>query len=207
MSSQTLILKDVRLFWADLFHPAADSTDEKTGQVIKGKYTATLIFDPASDAGKAAQAAFQKAAADEFGANWAKVVEAIDPKKKCIKKGDHKLDKDGNVYPGFEGQLYLAAKNTVKPVVVDSYFTNGKPTPIDENSGRIYRGCYVNAKIEISAFTSKNPAVGRMIGAKVLAVQFARDGEAFGAAQPTADGFEDLGGAPALSDGLTDLFA
>lgn len=200
MAQQTIILPKVRAWWLDLFKPADDSKDQTTGDIIKGKYSATVIFDPTSEAGKLATATFAKVAADEFGPNWQAIVEAIDPKKKAIKNGNHKLDKEGNVMEPFVGKLFLTAKNDLKPVVIDSYFTAGKPTPITEDNGRIFRGCYVNVKVEISAFTSKNPKVGRMIGAKILAVQYVdEEAEAFGSAPPTADGFGDLGGGPSLS--------
>lgn len=200
MAQQTIILPKVRAWWLDLFKPAADSTDPKTGKPIKGKYTATVIFAPDSEAGKLASATFAKVAAEEFGPNWQAIVEAIAPSKKCIRNGNHKLDKDGNVVEAFAGKLFLSAKNDLRPVVIDSFFTGGKPTPITEDNGRIFRGCWLNVKVEISAFTSKNTEVGRMIGAKILAVQYVdEEAEAFGSAPPTADGFGDLGGGPSLS--------
>lgn len=202
MSQQVVILKDVRGYWFDIFAPAADSVDDKTGQAYKGKYTTTAIFAPDSEAGKVATSTFAKVAADEFGPNWKAIVEAIDPKKKCIKQGSHKLDKDGNVQDGFAGMLYLSAKNTVKPIVIDSNLA-----PIREDNGRIFRGCMVNIKVEISAFTSKNPQVGRMIGAKILGVQYAGEGKAFGSAPPTADGFEAVAGSDAFGDMSADAAA
>lgn len=198
MAQQTIILPRVRMYWGDLFKPAADGKDEKTGRVFPGQYTFTGIFAPDSEAGKLAQSTFLKVAQEEFGPNFQAIVSAIDPKKRCIRNGDHKLDKEGNVIEGFGGMLYISAKNKARPVVIDSFFTNGKPTLILEDSGRIFRGCYVNAKVEISAYTSRIAEVGRMIGAKILAVQYVEEGPAFGSPPPTADGFEDMGGAPSL---------
>lgn len=205
MADKQIILKDVRLWWHDAFKPSTDRTDEKTGRNIPGQYKATVIFAPDSEAGKLARAAFQEVAAAEFGPNWAVCVEAIPAQGKCIRNGDHKLDDDGNSVEAFKDMLYLSASRDPArggpPLVIDSFFTNGAPTKITEDSGRIYRGCKVNLKIEISAYTSKNKEVGRRISAKFLVMQFAGDGEAFGSAPPTADGFEDMGGAPSL-DGV-----
>jgi hypothetical protein len=206
MAQKTLILKNTRLYWSDLFQPAKDYKDEKTGRVTPGQYTATVIFDPNSEAGKLAQATFAEVAKEEFGPNFATILQAIDPKKKAIRNGNHKLDKEGNIVEGFKDMLYLSAKNKQKPIVIDSFFTAGQPTPITEDSGRIYRGCMVNVKVEISAFTSKISEVGRMVGAKILAVQFAGDGEAFGSPPPTADGFGDMGGAPEMSADAASMF-
>lgn len=202
MSQQTVILKNVRLYWADIFAPAADFTDPKTGKLIKGKYKFDVIFAPDSDAGKVATSTFAKVAADEFGQNWKAIVDAIDPKKKCIRNGNHKLDKEGNIIQGFEGMLYLSAKSDVRPVIIDNNLA-----PIKDDNGRIYRGCTVTVKVEISAFTSKITEVGRMIGAKSLGIQFIADGEAFGSAPPTADGFEAVAGSDAFGDMPADAAA
>jgi len=192
-SSKVIFMNDVRLAWSDLFVKAEDGKDDKTGKVIPGKYGCTCIFDPKSEAGKLAQATFVEVAKGEFGPNFMAIIDAIDAKKKCIRNGNHKLDDDGNVVEGYKDMLYIAAKNQAKPKVVDQFLKDLT------DDGTVYRGCYINLKVEISAYTSKIAEVGRCISAKVLAVQFARNGEAFGAAPPSADGFA-AASAPTLAD-------
>lgn len=208
MASKTLILNNVRLYWADLFEPAKDSQDNKTGRVIKGKYGCTVIIDPASASGKAAGAAVLEVAKAEWGPNAPTVLKALDSKKKALRDGNSYLDKDGAIRPDFADMLYLAAKNELKPLVIAKGFHNGKPVSLSADGRTFqdgveihlpveckvpYRGCYVNLKVSIDAYTSKNAEVGRQVAAKVLAVQFMADGDAFGAAPPTADGFGDMG--------------
>lgn len=208
MSTKIITLPNVRLYWSDLFTKAKDTQDKATGRTILGKYGCTVIIDPASPAGAAVQAAVNEVAFAEFGKNFAVILGAMDAKKQCLRDGDKYLDAEGEVRPDFAGQKYLAAKNDVKPVVIAYAFHNGKPVVLSADGGTFqdgvpvavpfeakapYRGCFVNVKVSIDAFTSKNAEVGRMVAAKILAVQFAKDGDAFGSAPPTADGFADLG--------------
>ena len=64
-------------------------------------------------------------------------------------------------------------------------------TELSQTAGRPYGGCYVNATIEVWA---QNNDFGKTTRAQLLAVQFAKDGDAFGAgtAKGSADEFEDL---------------
>ena len=198
MANKTIFLNDIRLFWADLYQKGQDRT-APDGKLIPGTYSITGIFAPDSAAGKTALAAIQEVAQQEFGSNWQAAVESIPTNRKPVRKGDLNLDKDGNVKDGFAGMLYISAKNGLKPKVVDA----NPAIELTENSGRPYRGCRVNAKIEISAYTSKTQGVGRCLSAKILAVQWVGDGEAFGSAPPTADGFETV---PGSETNINDLF-
>jgi hypothetical protein len=58
-----------------------------------------------------------------------------------------------------------------------------------------YRGCYVNLKVQMVAgkqFTGQDKqVVPNQVYAKIEAVQFVEDGEAFGAGPATAEGFDD----------------
>jgi len=198
MANKIIFLNDVRMYWGDLFTKAQDRTDTQTGKLIPGTFTFTGIFAPDSAAGKTATAAIQEVAQQEFGANWQAAIESIPVNRKPVRKGDLNLDKDGNVKPGFEGMLYISAKNDMKPKVVDA----NPQIELHDGQGRPYRGCRVNAKIEISAYTSKKPGVGRCLSAKILAVQWVGDGEAFGSAPPTADGFDVVPGAETSSNDI-----
>lgn len=186
-----VILNGVRLQWSAVHEPDADRTDDKTGKVIKGKYSVTALFAPGSEADKAARAAFQAAAVEEFGANHATILEAMSPDKKCLRNGNRRLDKDGAVKEEFEGMLYLVARNKVKPVVVGP---RGPSDILTADSGKPYRGCYANIKVDISGWKAPVDQGGNQVNARLLAVQFVRDGEGFGGATPTADGFDAVPG-------------
>lgn len=199
-----VILKDVRAWWCNVHEPDKDRTDPKTGQLIKGKFSFVGIFSPTSDAGKAAAAAFEQAAREEFGDNYKAVLAAIESSKKCIRNGNHKLDGDGNVVEGFKDMLYISAKNKVKPIVIGR---GGKNDVLTPESGKPYRGCYCNVKVSINGWKSKD--YGNQMLAKIIAVQFVRDGEAFGSVM-SADGLDDLGAEDGLGEAsgaaVNDLF-
>lgn len=177
-----IVLNKVRLSYPDLWKPGkpmANSAGEP-------KYGAQFIFDVGSDAARVAEAAFLAVARDKWGANGATVAASLEASKKCIRKGDSNLDKDGNVRNGYAGKLYLVAKNKIRPVIVDR-----KRLPLTEADGKPYGGCYVNASVEIYAMDK--PGQGKSINATLLAVQFDSDGEAFGGGVGSADVFADLG--------------
>lgn len=198
--STVVFLNDVRLSHPHLWTPASPMAGSTSGP----KYDGSFIFAPDSQAGKDAQNAFMAEAQKTFGANFQAIVGAMDKGKKCLRNGNGKLTKEGAISPGYEGMLYLVAKNKMKPVVIASRFMNGKPVHLDEQGNAFvdgqrvdpgfpvnapYGGCYVNAKVEIYAMNK--PGI-QGVYATLLAVQFHRDGESFGGgAAPTADGFEE----------------
>lgn len=197
--STILFLNNVRLSHPHLFVPAQPMAGSTSGP----KYDATFLFDKGGDNDQKAQAAFIAEAQRTFGPNFGAIVGAMDKGKKCLRVGDQKLTKEGKVSPGYEGKMFLVAKNKVKPVVIAKRFHNGKPVELDE-AGKTYvngmpvdlgvpvkvpyGGCYVNAKVEVYAMNK--PGI-QGIYATLLAVQFHEDGESFGGGgTPTADGFE-----------------
>jgi hypothetical protein len=81
--------------------------------------------------------------------------------------------------------LAISAKSTIRPLVIDR-----DRSPLAEEDGKPYAGCYVNASVEFFAYENS----GNGISAQLAGVQFVRDGDAFGggrAADP--DEFDDLG--------------
>lgn len=99
--------------------------------------------------------------------------------KFCLRESDRED------YP--EGSYILKASNPVPPIVL------GKNRErLTKETNTIYSGCYVNAKIEVWGQTN---AWGKRVNAKLIAIQFAEDGEPFGAYISEAkavEGFEDL---------------
>lgn len=199
-----VVLKNVRLQYGDL-HQRGKPPKDKPNEI--GKYAANGIFPEDSDAYRTAYAAFKQAAKETFGANWEAIVGAMEKSSMCIRKGDHNLSGAGEVRPGFAGNFYIVAKNKAKPAIVDSKVTkdaSGKDvyTFLNEEDGKPYNGCYVNLKVDIYAMKAKADMKAGVF-AKLEAVQFLRDGEAFGSAPGTADGFEDEGESEtALSAGV-----
>lgn len=185
-----VILKNVRLSYPDLWKPGKPMNEGDAP-----KYGAQFIFDADSEAGKAAQEALISAAKETFGENWKAIVGAMEKSKKCVRKGDDNLTKDGAVRDGYAGKLYLVARNKAKPLIIGPRKgADGQFPVLTEEGGKPYGGCYVNVKVDIKAMKAKEK-IPNQVYASLLTVQFVSDGEAFGAAPGTAEGFDDVEGA------------
>ena len=133
---------------------------------------------------------------------------------------------DGSVREAYKDKLYISTSNKMKPQVVGPKKHNGKFVTITEDGrGMVdgvdvtdqlgwevkvpYRGCYCNIKVQFVAGKSFKGGNGEIIPnqvyAKIEAVQFAQDGEAFGSGPTSADGFDEEEVAETTS-GANDLF-
>ena len=222
-SSPAVILKNVRLQWADIFQP---SSGEINGKPTTPKYKAVVLIDPNSDAATLAKNGMLAAAKALWGeANALNVVKNISANSKALRDGNGKIDDSANVRDEFKDMLYLSASNKQKPQVIAPRRHNDKFVTISEDGrGYIagldvtdelgyelkapYRGCYVNLKLTAVAGKAFKAATGEMIPnqvyAKLEAVQFLKDGEAFGSGPTSAEGFDDeeVEGKSNDSDGL-----
>lgn len=192
-----VILKNVRLSFPDLWKPGKPMND---GDVPK--FGGQFIITPGSEAEKIAKDALVAAATETFGANWQAIVKAMEKSKKCVRQGDDNLDKDGNIRNGYAGNLYIVARNKAKPAIVGARAKNadGSWNYLNEADGKPYGGCMVNVKVNIQAMKAKDK-IPNQIYASLLSVQFVADGEAFGAAPGTAEGFDDVEGAESAEGG------
>lgn len=197
-----VILKNVRLSYPDLWKAGKPMNE---GDVPK--FGGQFIFPEGSDAANTAKAALTAAAQETFGANWQAIVGAMEKSKKCLRRGNDNLTKDGAIRDGYADNLYVVARNKVQPLIIGPRRdASGNFPRLTEAGGKPYGGCYVNVKVDIKAMKAKEK-IPNQIYASLLTVQFVSDGEAFGAAPGTADGFDDCGDAPAdnNADG-SDLF-
>ena len=95
-SSKPVILKNVRLQWADLFKP---------GEGMNGgapKYKVVALFAKDSDAYKVAAAAILEAARSLWGDNAANVVKGIAANSKAVRDGNAKMNDKGEVREEFK---------------------------------------------------------------------------------------------------------
>lgn len=189
--STTIQLKAVRLSFPDLWKPGKPMNDGD-----EPKYGGQFIIDPGSENETITKNAMVAAAKETFGANWEAIVRSMEKSKKCLRNGDDNLDKEGNVREGYAGKLYVVARNKAKPAIVAAKAKNadGSWNYLTEADGKPYGGCYVNVKIEVKAMKAKDK-IPNQIYARLLAVQFVRDGESFGAAPGSPEGFDDVEGA------------
>lgn len=118
---------------------------------------------------------------------------------KTLKKKDKLALKDGDdktKYDGFAGCMYLSPSTDTRPTVVDR-----DRSPLTEDDGKVYSGCYVNAKVEIWV---QDNNWGQRVNCKLLGVQFVKDGDSFGSGSPPAnpDDFPDLDAAGGEDDDM-----
>ena len=176
--AQTIILKDVRLSYPELF--TAREFQPGDG---KPRYSASFLVEPGSENHKTVLAAIQAEMKEKFGAKAKIRYDAMknDSKSFCYISGDLKDDET------LAGKMILSAHRQAKkgaPAVVDR---NPKKTLTAED-GKPYAGCYVNAKVEIYVQATGNIGVR----CDLLGVQFSKAGEAFAGGPATADGFDDI---------------
>jgi len=176
----SILIKSARAAFLNVFKAAAFAGTENYS------YSGTFIFPPDSPNVKVIEDEISKVAGEKWGAKAPAIIAKLRNKNAlALHDGDEKADIDG-----FAGQMYLSARNTVRPTVVHK-----DNTPLTEADGVIYSGCYVHAIVEIWA---QDNQFGQRINASLLGVRFSRDGPAFGGSPPAPpDAFgapEDLGG-------------
>lgn len=174
-----VVLKNVRLSFPKLWRPDVGQRDDGTQS---RKYKAAFLIDKKRQAKLIAEIEdrIEDALEEKFGSNIPK----LKPDKFCLRDGDQEE------YDGYEGMMYVSASNSKKPPIVGR-----NKEPLTEDDGKPYAGCYVNAVIHIWAQNSEADKGGKRVNASLEAVQFVKDGEAFGAPAVDVDKeFEDLGG-------------
>lgn len=153
------------------------------------KYSLNLILDGKKDPeiGKVLPAITEIAQAAWGSRAQDKLKELRRSKYFCLRDGDKRnedrVNKGMEPGPEYDGNLFFVVKASAnkRPLVVDA-----DKTPLTENDGRPYSGCYVRVLAEF--YYHKDGIYPELKG-----VQFVRDGDAFTGATPTTtDDFEDL---------------
>jgi hypothetical protein len=172
-----IVLQNVRLSFPDLFKPRAFQPG------MPEKYKATFLV-PKAD--KRQIKIVEDAILEEAKLKWPKNAEKMIA---SIRGNANKFNwQDGETkdYDGYEGMMSLAAGSLTRPLVIDR-----DKSPLTSEDGKPYAGCYVNAKVDIFAYDSNG---NKGVSAKLLVVQFVKDGESFGGGKPpSADDMPDLG--------------
>ena len=163
-----VMLKNVRLSFPSLF-----KTEVYAGEDT-GKYAATFLI-PKSDTKTvtAIEQACKAALVEKYGEGK-------------IPKGFKMplVDGDDKEYQGYQDHVYIKANTKKRPTLV-----NRDKTPIAEEDNILYGGCYVNASIDVWVMDN---SYGKKVLASLNAIQFVKDGEAFGSKSEGADDFDDL---------------
>ena len=182
-TSEVIKLPAARLSFPRLFKPKAF----REGQ--EPRFEATFLLDP-SDKTHAAVLETIRSTADEILEEHfnGKVPKGV---KLCFGDGDEKE------YDGYEGMVFLSSSNRTRPTVVDR-----DRTPLVEEDGKPYAGCYVNASITLWVMDNE---FGKRVNANLRAVQFVRDGDAFGVKPVDAEEEFDVLDDDVASDGDDDF--
>jgi hypothetical protein len=154
MSNYKIKLNNVRLSFPSIFNKS-----EFNGQV--GKFEATFLMNKESQAKMIADVEAQIALIQKD--NKAKV----SPDKICLKDGEF-VD-----YDGYAGCMSIKAGSNRRPTVLGR-----DKAPVVEEDNIVYAGCYVNAVIEL---WFQDNSYGKRVNCNLLGIQFAKDGDTFGA--------------------------
>ena len=167
-------LTNVRLSFPALFTPEKNTNDN--GEVRKS-WKASFLMDKDKHADLIEQ--IEDTIEDVIADKWGKNPPKLKAEKKCLRDGD---DED---YDGYADMMYLSARSYSRPPVVDR-----DRSPLVEEDGKPYAGCYVNAVVHLWAQDNDN---GKRVNASLEAVQFVKDGDAFGRAPVDVDEeFDDI---------------
>lgn len=148
-------LQNVRLSFPSIFRRAVFSGEET-------KFEATFLLDKTEHADKIEEI---EAAKDALVAERLKGAK-LKADKICLKDGDE-ID-----YDGYAGKMSIKASSSKRPMAIGA-----DKSPLTEDDGKLYAGCYVNAIIEL---WGQDNQYGKRVNANLLGVQFVKDGEPFG---------------------------
>ncbi|HHW4683064.1 MAG TPA: DUF2815 family protein [Xylella sp.] len=178
-----LKLNNVRLAFPTLFEPRTVNGEGNAA------YSASFIMDPADPQVSTLNQAIGQLARDKWGAKADAILKQLRATDKvALHDGDLK-----STYDGFPGHLYVSARSAKRVLVIDR-----DRTPLTEQDGKPYAGCFVNAIIELWV---QDNNYGKRINAALCGVQFLSDGEPFaGGSVANTEDFEDLGHADELMD-------
>lgn len=175
-------LQNVRLSFPHIFKAKAFE------EGATAKFSATAMLDPENPqhakAVKQLKKAIEATAAEKWGKQWE--AGKIKLKGTCLKAQDDDLAAE-KLVTATEGEyreeqegLYLVSASEIKrPSVVDV-----DRSPLAEEDGKPYAGCYVTLIITLWAQDNK---FGKRINANLIGVQFKKDGEPFEGRQSVAD--------------------
>lgn len=144
-------------------------------------FSASFLIPKDHPAVEQLKAAMEAIGKEKWAAKWPAVKKELEGKDRtALHDGDMKA-----AYAGFEGNLYVSARNKTRPLVIDK-----DRAPLSAADGKPYAGCYVNASVELWA---QDNNYGKRINATLRGVQFVRDGDAFAGGTPAdVDEFDDI---------------
>lgn len=185
--SEIVFLSNVRLSFPHLTEPQVNRNDPSKPPT----YNADLILSESHPDWIKFTQRYATLAQEKFKENAQAVMQMIqnDRKSRCFGNGAEKVNtKTFQVYSGYAGNLFISAKSTNKPQIIQA---DGKP--IDGNNTMLYRdltskmyaGCRVNVAIKPwIQVANREKGYGNGVRCDLIAIQFAADDEPFGEGAP-----------------------
>lgn len=188
MSDGIVFLSNVRLSFPNLAEPQRRTADDGRERI---SYNAEFIMPESHDGYRAFMQTYARLAQDKWKEHAQQVMNMIhqERKQRCYGPGSEKVNrKTLKVYDGYEGMFFISAGRDTMPQII-----NPTGTPVDPAdtmqcqalARKMYGGCYVNAAVKPWLQDNK---FGRGVRCDLVAVQFAGDGEPFGAGAVDASG-------------------
>lgn len=168
-------LENVRLAFPALFEAKTVNGEGEPA------FSATFLLEPGHPAVAQLRAAMESMGKEKWGAKWPTVKKEIEAKDRyALHDGDTKAG-----YAGFEGNLFVSARNKTRPLVIDR-----DKAPLTAQDGKPYAGCFVHASVELWC---QDNAYGKRVNASLRGVQFYKDGDAFaGGGAAAVDEFDSV---------------
>ena len=174
-----MTITNVRLAFPAIFAPQAFGEGEPA-------YSAKFIVDPKDPQVQKIRDAIAAVAKEKWGEKASSILALLTEQKKVAWVEGPYRNSNGDAYDGFEGKFTLSTRSaSTRPSAL-----NRDKTPVTQNDGVIYPGCYVDAAVEFYAQDNK---WGRRINCGIRGVRFVGPGDSFG------------GGSAAASDDFADL--
>ena len=145
-------------------------------------FSASFILPPNHPQVAEIEAALLACAKEKWGAKADAVFKQMKASDKlALHDGDTKAQ-----YDGFEGNLFISSRSKTRPLTI-----NRDKSPLAEEDGILYSGCYVNVSLELWA---QDNNYGKRVNAQLGGIQFSRDGDAFsgGGSAADEDDFDEL---------------
>ena len=193
--AETIYLSNVRLSFPKLIEASAAQDNAAK------KFSADLIFVPNDPQLAKFMGEVNKLATEKWKDHAQAVLGQIqtDRKLRCYGNGAEKVDKKTyKPYTGYDGMAYVSANSNedrppqiMRPADGKEAANQIERTELARN---LYGGCFVNVAIRPWA---QDNQFGRAVRCELVAVQFAKDGDAFGEPAPDLSMFGAVAAAPA----------
>jgi len=178
------MLSNVRLSFPNLVEPQR-KVNETTGEV-RTSYNCALLMPPDDPGFAAFMKQYAALAADKWKEHANQIMQMVhtDRKTRCYANGSETVNRQTlKPYAGYDGMMVISASSKHQPQVMQPDGNKADPANtmlVQQLLRKLYGGCRVNVALKPWLQENKH---GRGIRCDLIAVQFARDDQPFGAGE------------------------